>query len=110
MARRRGQTQKKDVEWDFLSFPVYFGFFIGALVSFFAAAFAPGIVFIVALFGVSFCTAHAISHWFRNRTIDKRLQRAEEDERERRALAAHAANAAEGEAQSPRRRRRRNRG
>ena len=69
----------------------------------------PDVVFVVSLFGTSFCTAHAISRWFRNRGIDRRVQRAEEDERERRALAARAANALEGEAASPRRRRRRNR-
>ena len=71
--------------------------------------FALPIVFVVSLFGTSFCTAHAISRWFRNRGIDKRVQRAEEDERERRALAARAANALDGESASPRRRRRRNR-
>ena len=110
MSRRRAQTQRKDVEWDFFSFPAYFAFFIGMLVCFFTlAVIRPYYVFMISLFGVSFCAAHAISRWFRNRTIDKRLQRAEEDERERRALAARAANSLEGESQSQRRRRRRNR-
>jgi hypothetical protein len=108
MARRRGRTERKDLEWDFLSFPTYFAFLAGMLLAVLLLPIAP-IVFVVSLFGTSFCAAHAISRWFRNRTVDKRLQRAEEDERERRALAARAANAAAGEAQSARRRRRRNR-
>ena len=109
---RRGQKQRKDeLEWDFFSFPTYFAFFVGMLLGFFflvITGFAFG-VFVLSLFGTSFCTAHAITRYFRNRGVDKRMQRAEEDERERRALAARAANAMQGEALSPRRRRRRNR-
>ena len=110
MARaRRMREKRKDIEWDFFSFPVFFAFFFGAFVSVLLVSFIPLPMFVVALFGTSFCMAHAISRWFRNRTIDKRLQRAEEDERERRALAARAANTMNGEAQFQRRRRRRNR-
>src|SRR5262245_53629299 len=105
MARRRRQQSREDIEWDFFSFPTYFAFFAGMLLSV-LLYFALPIVFVVALFGTSFCTAHAISRWFRNRGIDKRMRRAEEDERERRALAARAANAMQGEGQSLRRRRR----
>jgi hypothetical protein len=109
MARRTQNKRREDLEWDFFSFPTYFAFFVGMLVSVLLVFILGQILFVVALFGTSFCTAHAISRWFRNRSIDKRTQRAEEDERERRALAARAANAMQGEAQSPRRRRRRNR-
>jgi hypothetical protein len=109
MARRTGNKRREDLEWDFFSFPTYFAFFVGMLVASILVFIFGGYLFIVALFGTSFCTAHAISRWFRNRGVDKRMQRAEEDERERRALAARAANAMQGEAQSPRRRRRRNR-
>jgi hypothetical protein len=115
---RRGQREKPDVEWNFLSFPTLFAFFGGALFATLLVAMMPGssalggaysILFTGSLFGVSFCAAHAISRWFRNRSVDRRSQRAEEEERERRALAARTANAAAGEAQSPRRRRRRSR-
>ena len=112
MSRRKSaRTRGEDIEWNFFSFPTYFAFFGGMLFSFMVLVISglPDVVFIVSLFGTSFCTAHAISRWFRNRGIDRRLQQAEEDERERRALAARAANALEGEAASPRRRRRRNR-
>ena len=108
-ARRAAEPQKKDAQWDFFSFPVYFAFFAGMLLSVLLLPAAP-IVFVVSLFGVSFCTAHAISRWFRNRGRDKLIERAEVDERERRAVAASAASAREAEAASPaaaRRRRRR---
>jgi hypothetical protein len=106
MSRRRVQRPRGEIEWHFWSFPTYFAFFAGMLLATLLLPIAP-IVFIVSLFGTSFCAAHAFSRWWRNRTFDKRLQRSEEDERERRALAARAANAAEGETQSQRRRRRR---
>ena len=107
MARRaQKQRRREDIEWDFFSFPTYFAFFAGMLIAIPLIFILGQVLFVVALFGTSFCTAHAISRWFRNRSIDKRMQRAEEDERERRALAARAANAMQGEAQSPRRRRR----
>jgi len=109
--RRNARAGNEDVEWNFFSFPTYFAFFGGMLFGFLFLVISgfPDAVFVISLFGTSLCTAHAISRWFRKRGIDKRLQRAEEDERERRALAARAANALEGEAASPRRRRRRNR-
>jgi hypothetical protein len=111
MSRRRNQKKRPgELEWDFFSFPTYFAFFAGMLVSFFLVISpAAPVVFIVSLFGTSFCTAHAISRYFRNRGVDKRQVRAEEDERERRALAARAASSLEGEVSSTRRRRRRNR-
>ena len=105
MVRRGPKKRREDIEWDFFSFPTYFAFFAGMLLSVLLLPLAQ-FVFIFSLFGTSFCAAHAISRWFRNRGIDKRVQRAEEDERERRALAARAANATQGESQSPRRRRR----
>jgi hypothetical protein len=93
------------MEWDFFSFPTYFGFALGALVA--TLLFPLGLyVFIVALFGTSFCVAHIMSHWWQRRIVAKRKQREEEDERERRALAARSAASLENEAQSRRRRRR----
>ena len=109
MARRRGRGDRQDIEWEFFSFPTYFAFFAGMLVAIPLIFILGQLLFVVALFGTSFCTAHAISRWFRNRSVDKKMQRAEEDELERRALAARAANAAAGEAQSVRRRRNRRR-
>jgi hypothetical protein len=106
MARRENQTKR--TEWHFFSFPVLSGFLFGALVATLLAPFG-GLVFLVSLFGVSFCLAHIISHWFRNRSIDKALQRAEDDERERRALLARQAASREGAAASVARRRRRRR-
>jgi hypothetical protein len=111
MSRRAQKQPKQDLEWNFASFPTYYAFFGGMLFSFFLLVATPlgFFVFVASLFGVSFCTAHAFVRFMRNKTVDKRRQLAEEDERERRALAARAANALEGEAASPRRRRRRNR-
>src|SRR5262245_22467456 len=106
MSRRKVARTPGEIEWHFWSFPTYFAFFAGMLLSVLLLPVAP-IVFVVSLFGTSFCAAHAFSRWWRNRTIDKRLQRADEDERERRALAARAANSLEGETHSQRRRRRR---
>jgi hypothetical protein len=95
------------VEWDFYSFPVLFAIAGSAFVTVLLYQFLAPILFVVSLFGLSFCTAHVISRWMRNRTVGKRLEKAEEEERERRALAARAANAQAGEAMSKRRRRRR---
>jgi hypothetical protein len=104
MAKQR--KAEKDVEWDFISFPVLFAFALGAFLSVLLYPFGM-IVFIVSLFGVSFGVAHMISHWYRKRALDKRRERDEEAERERRALAARSANARQAEAASIRRRRRR---
>ncbi len=111
--RRKAQSQREDIEFDFLSFPVYFGFALGGLSCFLLLILFGGIVrgpaaiFVIFLFGSSFGLAHAISHWMRRRTIAKRLQHADEDERERRALAAREAASLGNEQGSHRRRRRR---
>lgn len=111
MSRRRQKQPQRPVEWNFLSFPVYFGFAVGAFLSAVLLAifggYAFGIVFIASLFGVSFGLAHITTHWFHRRTLGRAQERAEEEERERRALAARAAAAREGESHSRRRRRRR---
>jgi hypothetical protein len=107
-ARRRRQRRERpaDLEWDFFSFPTYFAFALGMLVS--TLLFPLGIyVFIVALFGTSFGVAHIVSHWWQRRITQRRRQQQEEDERERRALLARSAASLENEAQSRRRRRRR---
>jgi hypothetical protein len=105
MAKRR-KDPKENIEWNFVSFPVFFAFFLGAFLAVLLYPFGL-VVFVISLFGVSFGVAHMISHWFHRRSLDKRRQRDEEDERERRALAARALNAREGEAASVARRRRR---
>ncbi len=106
--RKAARQSRPEIEWDFNSFPTLYGFAAGVflatlLIQF--GLFAP--VFLVSLFGFSFCSAHAISRFVvRNRR--RRVEgRAEEEERERRALAARAAAQAEAEAAQPRRRRRR---
>ena len=107
--RRQPQDAKRDIEWDFISFPALFAFCFGVFI---AAILAPVVllpVFYVGLFGVAFCTAHVISHWWRKRGIDRQRERDEEAERERRALAARSAAALQGEAESQQHRRRRRR-
>lgn len=111
--RRRGQHQREDIEFDFFSFPAYFGFALGGLTCFFLLLFFGSLtigitaIFVIFLFGSSFGTAHLVSHWFRRRVMDKRLQRENEDERERRALVAREAASLDNEQSSHRRRRRR---
>ena len=109
MARfKRQKKDKQDIEWDFFSFPCVFAFALGSLttVLLFAVPGIPPLLFVVSLFGVSFCSAHVMSRWFSNRTLGRRVEKAEEEERERRALAARAANTQAGEAARRRRRRR----
>lgn len=106
-ARRRRQTPRAEVEWDFFSFPTYFAFAVGGLVATLFSSLHPLAFFVIFLFGTSFCTAHAMSHWWQRRVTNKRKQREEDDERERRALAARSASSLENEAQSRRRRRKR---
>jgi hypothetical protein len=103
----RGRRQgRRDIEWEFFTFPVAFAFACGALLA--TLLYPLGFfVFIISLFGVSFGMAHMFTHWWRRRTTDRRIAKEEEAERERRALAARAAAAQAGEAASPRRRRRR---
>jgi hypothetical protein len=104
---RRRLKPKEDVEWNFYSFPCLASLCLGAFTAVLLYQFLAPIIFVVSLFGVSFCLAHMVSRLIRNKTIAKRVQEAEEDEREKRALAARAANAQAGEASSKRRRRRR---
>ena len=105
-ARRRRQTPRAEVEWDFFSFPTYFAFALGALIA--TLLYPLGLfVFIIALFGTSFGVAHIMSHLWQRRVTQKRRQREVEDERERRALLARSTSSLENEAQSRRRRRKR---
>ena len=90
MSRKRGkQRDKGEIEWNFFSFPVAFGFALGALI---ATLLAPIglIVFVVSLFGVAFSVTHITGHKLRERQTNKLRDRAEEAEMERRALARRA--------------------
>jgi hypothetical protein len=111
MARRRGSTPQREVsDWNFRSFPVFFGFACGAFIATLLILLTNGalgnILWIVSLFGVSFGLAHIVGHTLRKRSLDRAVAREEEEERERRAYAARQAASLEGEAQSRRRRRR----
>jgi hypothetical protein len=106
VARRRREPQRA-VDWNFLSFPVAFGFAVGAFIATLLAPVLYGPLFVLSLFGVSFGMAHIFSRWIRTRMQSRAQDRADEEERERRALAARAAAAQQGEAASARRRRRR---
>ena len=109
MARQQ-RDPNRQIEWHFFSFPVLFGFALGAfLVTLLVPHpnFPVFVIFVGSLFGVSFGVAHIVTHWIKRRTLDRARERAEEDERERRGIAARAANAREGAATSLRRRRRR---
>ena len=111
MARKKQPRIAQKVEWHFFSFPVAFGFALGALIATFLVPFLNLVLVIPALFGVSWGTAHIISHWFQNRAITRRQDRDEDAERERRALAARAAKSSETPEQpaTPARRKRRRR-
>lgn len=110
MSQRRGRADQ-EIEWHFFAFPVFFAFALGALFATILAPFLFPVIFVLSLFGVSFGTAHMISHSWRRRGLRKRRMSEEEEERERRALAARAARetAEAGESTSLRRRRRRRR-
>lgn len=110
MARKKEPRLAKKVDWHFFSFPVAFGFALGAFSATILAPIRWDALFIISLFGVSFGIAHVLSHLFQNRSIMRRQDRDEEAERERRALAARAAKSAEAPEQptgSVKRRRRR---
>jgi hypothetical protein len=101
--RRRGD---QPVEWHFFSFPVAYAFALGMFVA--VLLYPLGLlIFVFSLFLVSFGTAHIISHWFRNRTLDRERLRTEGEERERRAIAARTAAQQANEEANPRSRRRR---
>ncbi len=111
MPNKKREQERGPVEWDFFSFPVFFAFCVGLLISSYAISIelggSAGIVHTVlslgSLFGVTFSIAHiATSVWRRGR-VNRARAREEEAERERRALAARArrearAQTLEGEA------------
>src|SRR5574342_203504 len=107
MARRRRDQIKREIEWDFFSFPVGYAFAAGLFIGITLAVAGLSILLYPALFAFSFGNAHIVSRWFRRRVLDRRREREEEAERERRALAARSAAALAGEAGARRRRRRR---
>jgi hypothetical protein len=108
MARQR-QAQRREIKWDFLSFPFAYGIAAGGFIGMLLAFVGGGLelAFYVFLFAFSFGNAHIIGQWFRRRTVDRRRDKDEEAERERRALAARSAASLENEASSSRRRRKR---
>ena len=113
MARQRPRTVSSP-EWQFATFPVFFGFmggaFFVAFLTWLTQGIAFNILFILSMFGFSFCVAHIATHALRRRATGRARQRAEEDERERRALAARAAATREGDGvTAPARTRRRRR-
>ncbi len=114
MARRpQRPAPNRPAEWSFFTFPVAFALAIGLLLGPVLYYVTVGLSVWVALFAVSFGTAHIIGHSLRRRGLDKRIDQEEEAERERRALAARAARLESGEDLTPspaarRRRRRRN--
>lgn len=106
-ARRASTAQRKPAEWDFYSFPVAWAFACGGLLATLVTAFiGPQIPFVVMLFGASFGLSHVVFHTLRKRTVDKEMERKEEEEMERRILAQRA-NADETGTSSRRARRRR---
>jgi hypothetical protein len=89
MARKRVPSQgKPELEWEFYRFPTIYGFAVGAFVGVFLLLFLGQLGFVIALFGLSFATAHLLSHNWRHRTAGRRRAREEEEVLERRALAA----------------------
>ena len=110
---RRQRSDSPDLEWDFRSFPTFYGGVIGAFLSFFLTAFFGFTWLIALIFLLSWGTIHIATHWLRRRTLDKLRNRVDEEERERRALARRQAAALGGEevpaAATIRRKRRRRR-
>jgi membrane protein implicated in regulation of membrane protease activity len=119
VARRRAQPQpKREVEFNFFSFPALAAFVFGVFLASLAIAFDIGgfvgsahpILWYASLFGMAFVLAHLFTHQFARFRRERRRQQEEEEERERRALAARARSAAaERQEEAPRRRRRRRR-
>lgn len=96
MPKKRRPQERPPIDWDFFSFPVVFAFFVGLLVATIIAPFGGFVLqvqFVIALFGVSFCTAHTLTRLWARRRLEKKRNQAGEEERERRALAARAAAA-----------------
>ena len=91
MSRRRRDLGPQG-EWNFFSFPVYFGAAVGALISFFGTIFLGYIWFYVIVLLMSWAMAHLINRTIIRRRQERQKQREEEDERERRALEARAAS------------------
>jgi hypothetical protein len=103
-------------DYDFFRFEALFAFALGAFGATFLILVSGGVLFVVvwvaAIFGTAFGLIHLFNTWRRRRFLDKRTQRAIEEERERRALAARANASLANEEASPAaaRRRRRRRG
>lgn len=111
MSRRRRDLGPQG-EWNFFSFPVYFGAALGAFISFFGTIFLGYIWFYVVVLLLSWAVAHLINRTIIRRRQERQRQRQEEDERERRALEARAAAQRTNDeaSRSARRRRRPRRG
>jgi hypothetical protein len=109
---RRRRDLGPQGQWNFFSFPVYFGAAVGALVSFFGTIFLGEIWFFIIVLMTSWAMAHLINRTMIRRRQERQRQREEEDERERRALEARAAAQRTNEeaSHSARRRRRVRRG
>jgi hypothetical protein len=102
----------KPADWDFLSFPTFFGFSFGMFVATFLILFGLiDIVYLVSLMAVAFSLAHLLTRSVARFRRDRQRERSDEAERERRALEARARASAEpaGEAEVKSRRRRRRR-
>ena len=107
---RRARDRGPQGEWQFFTFPVFFGAAIAAFASFFLTIFLGFIWFYVALLLLSWATAHFVNRTFIGRRQARQTQREAEEEQERRALAARNSPAANTEPTRSRRRRRVRRG
>jgi hypothetical protein len=108
--RPRQPTQRLEGDWDFFSFPAFFGFSFGVFVATFLILVGLlDIIYLASLMLMAFSLAHLVTRLLARRRQEQRRDRAEEEERERRVLAARERAAARGEAEAatPRRRRRR---
>lgn len=109
MAARRNATRqgRRDIDWDFFTFPVYFGVAGGALLALVLIFIVPWFyLFMVALFAFTFGLSHLFWTGRRQNSERRKQEREEEAEVERRILQQRA-HADEAGTSSRRARRRR---
>ena len=109
MPKRRREI-RKEVEWEFLTFPVFFAFLAGVFVTGFLTYASGGLLFyplfLISLLGVSFGLAHTLTHHLARSRAARRREKEDEEERERAALEVRAARDEVAHRIRPRRRRR----
>ncbi len=107
MPIRKSRPKEAPRDFDFFRFEVWFALAIGSLITVVLSLFVWPVLLLASTLGVSWGLTHLMGRWMMRGRLDRKNQRADEEERERRALAKREAASLENEQASRRRHRRR---